>query len=173
MNESGPAKYSKPFRLIAPAAIVAASLMLSIAFYFGLFGNTWVTIIAGWTARWTSIGLGLIGISTSVDGTILSSSDFAVNVVAECTAIGPLLLFMGAVIAYPSRLKAKGVGLLLGIIVLTFVNVIRITSLFWIGSNFPQYLDIAHLLVWQSAIILLAIVLWLFWVERMASAGNR
>jgi hypothetical protein len=45
-------------------------------------------------------------------------------------------------------------------------------SLFWIGSSFPQYLDVAHLLVWQTAMILLAIILWLFWVERIAHARD-
>ena len=53
------------------------------------------------------------------------------------------------------------------------INLARIMSLFWIGSAYPQYLNVAHLLVWQTAIILLAIVLWLFWIERVAGARDR
>lgn len=83
------------------------------------------------------------------------------------------MLFIGAVIAYPAPLKAKTVGALIGLVVLTAVNLLRIMSLFWIGSAYPEYLDVAHLLVWQTAIILLAIVLWLFWVERFAGARNQ
>ena len=43
-------------------------------------------------------------------------------------------------------------------------------SLFWVGASYPEYLDVAHLLVWQSAIILLAIVMWLIWAERAVGA---
>ena len=112
----------------------------------------------------------LMGASTTAEGTILYSSGFAADIVVECTAVGPLLLFMGAVLAFPSTVKAKGLGFLLGAVALTAVNLVRIVSLFWIGESFPEYLDIAHLLVWQTAMILAAIILWLAWVERVAVA---
>ena len=95
------------------------------------------------------------------------------DIVAECTAVGPLVLFIGAVAAYPSPLRAKSLGVLLGLVVLSAVNLVRIISLFLIGSAYPEYLEVAHLLVWQTAIILFAIILWLFWVERLAGARDR
>ena len=154
-------------------AILAASLGLALAIYYGFLGSAWVEYVAAWTADWTSWSLNLLGTSTRVNGTILSSDTFAVNVVAECTAIGPLVLYVGAVAAYPARLGAKGLGVLIGLVALTLVNLVRIVSLFLIGSAYPQYLEVAHLLVWQTAIILFAIVLWLLWVERLAGAGDR
>ena len=159
-------------RPLVPATVVGASLLLSLGIYFGFLGSSWVERVSQWTATWSSLGLNLFGLSTTVNGTIVSSNRFAVNIVAECTAVGPLVLFMGAVAAYPTAWKSKGKGLLLGATVLTSVNLVRIMSLFWIGSNYPRYLDVAHLLVWQTLIILLAIVLWLFWVDRMAVARN-
>ena len=168
----GPPWWSIGWRALIPASILGGSLLLSLGIYFGFLGSSVVDQVAAWTASWTSIGLNSIGFSTTVNGTILASDSFAVNIVAECTAVGPLVLFMGAVVAYPSTMKSKGMGILLGVVVLTGVNVIRIMSLFWIGDNYRQYLDVAHLLVWQSVIILLAIVLWLFWVDRMAGARN-
>ena len=158
--------------VMGPAVILGGSLVLAVAIYFGILGGTWMQELAESTARWSSFGLNLLGSSTSVDGTMLSSDTFAVNIVAECTAVGPLVLFMGAVLAYPSPLRAKSLGVLLGLVVLTLVNLVRIMSLFWIGSAFPQYLSVAHLLVWQTAIIILAILLWLLWVERLAHARN-
>lgn len=160
-------------RTLRSLAVVGASLGVALAVYFGYLGSPLVEMVAEWTARWTSSALNLLGSSTQVDGTILSSDAFAVSIVAECTAVGPLVLFMGAVVAYPSPLRDKGLGLLLGIAVLTAVNLVRIMSLFWIGSAYPQHLSVAHLLVWQTAIILLAIGLWLLWIERLAHAGDR
>ena len=93
-------------------------------------------------------------------------------IVAECTAVGPLLLFIGAVAAYRSSLRAKVMGAALGLFALSGLNVARIASLFWVGSAHPDYLSLAHLLVWQPAMIVSAVVLWLLWVEAAARAGN-
>ena len=159
-----------PWRLLASVAIIGASLGLALTVYFGFLTGGPIRWIGEWTASSTSSVLNLLGGSTTANGTILSSSGFAADIVVECTAVGPLLLFMGAVFAFPSTLKAKGFGLLLGAVVLTVVNLVRIVSLFWIGETFPQYLDVAHLLVWQTAMIIIAIVLWLAWVEKAAGA---
>lgn len=157
---------------LVPSLILGGSLLLSLAVYFEILAGSIMAQIAVWTAVSSSYALNAVGYSTTVTGTILSSNTFSVNIVAECTAIGPLILFIGAVSAYPSKLKPKVIGFLLGIFALTGINLIRIMSLFWIGSIFPQYLNVAHLLVWQSLIIISAIVLWLLWVDRIANARN-
>ncbi len=153
--------------------VLAGSLAVALAIYYGFLGSTVMESVAAWTAVWTSKGLNLIGTSTSVDGTVMWSDTFAVNIVAECTSVGPLVLYVGAVAAYPASMLSKGLGVLLGLVSLTLVNLVRIMSLFLIGSAYPQYLDVAHLLVWQTAIVLFAIVLWLLWVERLAVARDR
>lgn len=155
-------------RLLVSWLIIGGSLALALGVYSGFLGGPWIEAVARWTARWSSGMLNSIGFDTSVNGTILASDTFAVNVVTECTSIGPLLLFLGAVAAHKTSLKMKLVGAGLGIVVLTGVNLFRIASLFWIGSVWPEYLNIAHLLVWQSVMILLAIVLWLYWADRFA-----
>ena len=159
-------------RFLGSSAILSVSLAMALVFYFGYVGGVWVDVIGGWTARWSSIGLNLLGSATRVDGTVLSSGHFSVNIVAECTAVGPLLLYVGAVAAYPSSLKAKGLGAALGLVILGGVNLVRIMSLFWIGSAYPQYLDVAHFLVWQTGIIIVAVVIWLFWAERLAGVRD-
>ncbi len=154
------------------AIILIGSLVLALALYFGYLGSGLVEIIATWTASWTSQALNLLGSSTSVDGTVLRSAGFAVDVVGECTAVGPIVLFAGAVIAHPSALAAKGVGLALGVVALGLINIARVMSLFWIGSSYPGFLDVAHVLIWQTALVIIVIVLWLVWAERFARARN-
>ena len=105
----GPAKLLSP-RTLRSWLILVGSLGLALAIYYGFLGSRWVEYVATWTAHWTSDGLNLLGASTRVDGTILSSNSVAFNIVAECTAVGPLVLFIGAVIAYPASLRAKGLG---------------------------------------------------------------
>ena len=152
--------------------VLAASLVLALAFYYGYLGSGWVGRVSEWTAEASGRALGLAGAQTSVDGATIVSDSFAVVVVAECTAVGPLLLLIGAVVASPSSIRSKVLGVALGLFALSGLNVVRIASLFWIGSAHPDYLSLAHLLVWQPAMILSAVVLWLLWVEMTARPGN-
>ena len=152
--------------------VLAASLALALAFYYGYLGSGWVGRVSEWTAEASGRALGLAGTPNAVDGATIASDSFAVVIVAECTAVGPLLLFVGAVAAYRSSLRAKVMGAALGLFALSGLNVARITSLFWVGSAHPDYLSLAHLLVWQPAMIVSAVVLWLLWVEAVARAGN-
>lgn len=153
-------------------AVVIVALLLVPAIYAVSPDNPVVETAAAWTASWASVGLGILGVSTYVNGSILASEDFAVNVVAECLALAPIMIYSGAVIACPATLRAKVWGIAAGALVLIFVNLVRIVSLFWIGAGYPEYLDFAHLLVWQSGIYLLAIVLWLYWYGRVFSGAD-
>jgi len=146
--------------------IVLLSLALSLLVYFRLFGTPFVDLVSRWTAASTAQVLNVLGASVSTEGTIVGSSSFAYTVVAECTAIGPIILFAGAVFAYPATIRSKAAGIAMGVVFLTVLNLVRLVSLFYIGSAFPQYLPMAHFLVWQAAIIIFAILFWLFWVER-------
>ena len=151
---------------------LAASLAIALAFYYGYLGSGWVGRVSEWTAEASGRALSLAGTPTSVEGATIASDSFAVVIVAECTAIAPIFLFVGAVAACPSGARAKAFGVALGLFALSALNVIRIASLFWIGSAYSEYLSLAHLLVWQPAMIVAAVVLWLLWVETTARAGK-
>ena len=153
-------------RSLGRVLIILLSLALSLVVYFRLFGTPFVDAVSRWTATSTSQVLNVLGASVSTTGTIVGSSSFAYNIVAECTAIGPIILFIGAVIAYPAALWSKAMGIAMGVVLLAAINLVRLVSLFYIGAVFPEYLPMAHYLVWQAAIIIFAILLWLFWVER-------
>jgi exosortase/archaeosortase family protein len=64
-------------------------------------------------------------------------------------------------------------GIAIGIVALFALNLVRTVSLFYIGAHFPDFLDTAHVLIWQSVMILAAIALWLFWVEKLARVPAR
>ena len=148
------------------AFIVLLSLAVSLGVYYQLFGTPLVDAVSRWTATSTAQVLNILGASVSTSGTVVGSSSFAYQIVAECTAIGPVILFAGAVIAYAAPLRSKVLGIGVGLVFLTVLNLVRLVSLFYIGAAFPNYLPMAHYLVWQAAIIISAIVMWLFWVEK-------
>ena len=118
------------------------------------------------TAKATGLLLKLTGRGVEVNGAVVSSPRFAFQIVDLCTAIMPMMIFTAAVLAFPSRIKEKALGLLLGLLGIFIVNEIRLVSLFYIGSYVPSIFSTTHLLVWQSLMILLAIGLWLLWVYK-------
>jgi exosortase/archaeosortase family protein len=118
------------------------------------------------TAMVTAWLLGLVGTTASGDGALLSAGSLRFAVVPDCTPAGPLLLLSGAILAFPARIRAKLIGLAVGALALTALNFLRLVTLVLIGLARPEALEIAHLVVWQSVMILAAITLWIAWLRR-------
>lgn len=120
------------------------------------------------TAAATGFMLNLSGNSVQVNGGLISSPDFSMGIVSGCTGIIPTVILVSAVLAYPCQAKQKATGIALGIAAIFVLNLLRTVSLFLIGSRFSSsFFNTAHFLIWQPIMIMLAIVLWLFWVEKL------
>lgn len=120
------------------------------------------------TARATGAILNVFGASVQVDGTLISSPDYSMSIVTECTGLVPMAIVVFAVLAYPSTAKQKAIGAALGVVAIFVLNLVRTVSLFFIGVHFSaSFFDTAHFLIWQPVMIVLAIVLWLFWAEKL------
>jgi len=158
-----PAKAPWRYYVQVPGAVI-----LALAAYLYLFASPVVEAIARGTAFSTALALRLLGSSASASGTLLVSEGFSFNVITECTAFGPLLLYGATVLSFPAPWRAKIWGLVLGIAVLSVINLVRMVSLVYVASLWPDYFDTAHFLVWQSLIVVAAIALWLFWMGRFA-----
>ena len=150
--------------------IVLVVLAGSLALYFQLFGTGFIQTISEPTAESSAFTLNLFGAGVTTTGTIVASGRFAYNIVAECTAVGPLILYVGAVLAYPATARSKLVGAGLGLGIIGGMNVVRLVSLFYIGTYAPHRLDVFHLLIWQGIMILGVVMLWLFWLRRWGHA---
>jgi exosortase H (IPTLxxWG-CTERM-specific) len=152
--------------VIRSCGIFVAGILLGAFVYSRLVATGLFAIDASYTARATAFFLNLVGCAVRVSGQSITSSSFTVDIGTGCTALIPIMLFICAVLAYPGRLKFKVWGIILGIICLYAINLVRTVSLFYIGSHFYSFFDTVHLLLWQPLIILVAVVLWLFWVRR-------
>ena len=116
--------------------------------------------------------LGMLGVPASLDGAVINADGFVAVVAAECTAIELILVFGAAVIVWPVSLKARIRALLLGVPALCALNLVRVITLLLIGVDFPEHFDMVHLKIWQSAMVLAALTMWLLWL-RWASDGER
>ena len=123
----------------------------------------------GFIAQITGSIVRILGTQVEVSGTAISSADFSMRIGHECTAIVPAVILLCAVLAYPSRIRHKPVCLVIGLPILFLLNLVRTVTLYYIGAHIPNFFEIAHFVVWQSAMILAVIVLWLFWVGKVVN----
>jgi exosortase H (IPTLxxWG-CTERM-specific) len=117
------------------------------------------------TARIVAMILGLFGEAVRLDGTVIYSPVFNIRIAAECTAITPTIVLTAAVLAFPARWSERARGLLIGSGSLFVVNLVRIVSLYYIGAANRDLVDFAHLVVWQGALVVLAIGVWVWWAN--------
>ena len=117
-------------------------------------------------ARVSGAVLNILGEDVVVEGTELRSPGFAVNIENGCNGVETALLFGSAVLAFPAPWKRRFLGLGLGFLAIQFVNLIRVVSLFWIGAHRPALFSASHTVLWQSAVVLCGVLLFLLWASR-------
>jgi archaeosortase B (VPXXXP-CTERM-specific) len=118
------------------------------------------------TAHLLAFALSVLGTASRAEGTVVRSEVFSLEIIAECTAILPIVLFLAAVVATPSAKKTKLWALSWGVPVILLFNLIRLVSLIYLGALMPRAFETVHVLVWQPLTILFALALWLLWAER-------
>ena len=123
----------------------------------------WGALEAG-TASWLAFSLSLLGRGGKAYHNVVTSSFAPVAIVRECTAVHPIAAYSAAVLAYPLSWRSRLVGLAVGVPALLVLNQVRLVSLCYIGLWYPLQLHTAHLLVWQSLIVVLTVVLFVVWV---------
>jgi exosortase H (IPTLxxWG-CTERM-specific) len=97
----------------------------------------------------------------------------AVSVLSGCNGLEVTWMLIVAVLVYPSCIKAKLVGVVLGFLGIQGLNVFRIISLYYLNVWRPEYFQFAHLYLWQSLIMLDVMVLLLIWLRWQKGVCKR
>jgi exosortase H (IPTLxxWG-CTERM-specific) len=111
-----------------------------------------------------------IGQPVTVNGTVIASSRFGVNINNGCNGVEAMLILLASIVAFPASLRARLAGLGLGALVVQLLNAIRIVTLYLLGAYQPRLFDMFHTAVWQILVILSAILFFLIWSARVAPA---
>lgn len=113
--------------------------------------------------------LSLLGEDITRNGCALTSPRFSVTIYNGCNGLITSLIFVSGVLAFPTRWRAKVVGVVGGVLAIQLINLVRIVSLFYIGVFIPSFFNQSHIFVWQSLVILAGIALWVAWAHSYAS----
>jgi exosortase/archaeosortase family protein len=118
-----------------------------------------------WTAQSAAYALSLLGAQGRAYGDLVGSTLGSFRIVSECTVLYPAIIFVSAVLAAPASWKERALASI-GLPILVVVNLVRIVSLCYIAHAFPDALEVAHYVVWQSLMIFFTLFLWLLWAYR-------
>jgi exosortase/archaeosortase family protein len=102
---------------------------------------------------------------TTVAGDTIKSDTYAFVIKRGCDATEPVCLLAAAVIAFSAPVWRKLIGILAGTLLLLGLNQLRVVALFFVGHDHPSLYNTMHLTVFPAVFIILAMILWVGWVE--------
>lgn len=97
---------------------------------------------------------------------VLMDGKKVVGISDSCNGLVLFVTFLGFIIAFPTKLKAKVRFSLIGICFIYIVNVIRIFLLGLIYIYFPQYLDFNHHYTFTFLVYMDIFLLWMLFVKK-------
>jgi exosortase H (IPTLxxWG-CTERM-specific) len=104
----------------------------------------------------------------AVTGTVMRSARFALDVRNGCNGVEATILLIAAILAFPATLRSRLLGLTVASVAIELLNLVRLSSLFWLGEHDRWIFDFFHIAVWQSLIILAAISMFVLWSWKFA-----
>ena len=103
----------------------------------------------------------------SYAGNLVVFQGFSVKIIVECTGIFEIMIFSAAVLAFPTSIRKKAIGLFLGAPLLYLFNVVRIIVLILVGRYWFSIFDFMHIYFWQATLILMITSVWLLWIFKV------
>ncbi len=119
-------------------------------------------------ARVGGTAIRIFGEKTHMEGTVIASPRFSVNIRNGCNGLETIFIFAAAVLAFPATWRVRLFGLVAGFFAIQAINVVRIVSLFYIGIYLPRFFEQSHQVIWQALVIVFGVVLWIVWAARYA-----
>ncbi|HBA73216.1 MAG: hypothetical protein A2X82_07475 [Geobacteraceae bacterium GWC2_55_20] len=115
--------------------------------------------------------LSLFGYSPQVRGDLVILQGFTARIVTECTPLYACLLYGAFVLAQPASLRRTLAGLLVGGMVISAMNLMRIAFVTAAGPFVSGFMfDVLHVYLGQVAMLILVVAAALAWM-RWNSAG--
>ena len=85
------------------------------------------------------------------------------EIVRGCDGAGALFLVMAAILAFPTTIKHKLVGLVLGVSLMYFLNLIRISGLYFVVAYYRDWFQLIHTYLAPTLVIILACLFFAWW----------
>lgn len=154
------------------ARMVLFLVLLMVLFALELMGPVQDAVIMPFTGLLADISAWIVMLFDSTaeaEGIILRSlaNGVAVAIMPGCNGVEAMIVLTAAMLAFPSPLKHKLIGLLIGFIAIQALNLVRIISLFYLLQWNFTWFQWFHLYLWQALIILDAMIVFIIWLRML------
>ncbi|MGB2840903.1 MAG: exosortase H [Halobacteriota archaeon] len=154
------------------ALFIAFCLAFYLVYYFLTVSNSMVMVhLRNVTALILGAIFSFAGADVVVNGAALSINGFPLEIIDECTAVFSSIVYCACVLAYPTTLKNKGLGIGFGVPSLYAINIFRLTILALVGITSPGMFEFVHVYLWQASFIIFVVVVFLVWLKM--AVGER
>ncbi len=110
--------------------------------------------------------------SALAGATIRSGTDAIITVEPGCTGFNYSWFLAAAVAAFPASILHKALGILIGVAVLIALNVLRVSSLFWVGVHNPELFAFVHEQLWAVLLNTATVSLMVAWIVLIKPAST-
>jgi len=157
---------------------VALFLVFCVAFYLVYYsltisGSTIMILLKSITAHILGAIFSLVGADVVVQGEEVTINGFPMQIIDECTAVFSSIVYCACVLAYPTTLKNKGIGIAFGVPSLYAINILRLVVLTLVGISAPDMFEFVHVYLWQASFIIFVVVLFLLWLKLNLSLEKK
>jgi exosortase H (IPTLxxWG-CTERM-specific) len=160
----------RPFksRIVFVAKFVTALVIFYVVVALNPVNDSVIVPFTEVVARCSAAVLRSVESGVSTAGTVIRSPRFALDVRNGCNGIEATMLLVAAILAFPATLRSRLSGLVIASVAIELVNLVRLSSLFWLGEHYRRIFDLFHIAVWQSLVILAAIAIFVLWSWKFA-----
>jgi len=149
---------------------VALFLSFSIAFYLMYYyltisGSEVLAHLNIVTASILGALFSVGGASVVVNGAVVTINGFGLEIIDECTAVFSSIVYSACILAYPTTLKNKGLGIAFGVPSLYAINMVRLCVITLVGLSAPHMFEFVHVYLWQASFIIFVVVIFLLWLH--------
>lgn len=150
------------------ALFIALCFAFYIVYYFlTVSGSTVMVHLRNITALILGTIFSFAGADVVVNGAAVSINGFTLEIIDECTAVFSSIVYCSCVLAYPTTLKKKGLGIGFGIPSLYAINLFRLTILALVGITKPDMFEFVHVYLWQASFIIFVVAIFLLWLKLL------
>ncbi len=159
-------------RALFAAKFLGCLVILYAVIALGAVNDYVVVPFTAAVARVAVTALHIVDRNVHAVGTTMASQQFAMDVRNGCNAIETMILFAAAVVAFPASARSRLIGLAIGLPVIQLANIVRLATLYWVGSRHPNWFEVFHIGVWQTLIILVGVATFAIWSSRSAASAS-
>lgn len=140
---------------------------LSSIMHFLIWLNIDTVYLQNLMASLISSLLFLSGIPAYSDGINVIISNFGiVRIIKDCLGWKSMLALTSLIVATPKVDRSYKInGILLGILIIIFLNILRLFSTIFIVYKFNISFDFIHSILWQWSLVVAILFIWIAWLN--------